>query len=49
MFKKLNGSLERHIVGPHEFPHEVSTYIYIYIYIDYFKLCRYQELCGLTD
>ena len=32
-FKKLNGSLECHMIGPHVFLHEVSTYIYIYIYI----------------
>ena len=49
MFKKLNESLERHIAGPHAFLHEVFTFIYIYIYIDYSKLCRYQELCSLTD
>ena len=28
MFKKLNGSLERHMVRLHAFPHEVSTFIY---------------------
>ena len=32
-FKKLNGSLECHMIGPHVFLHEVSTFIYIYIYI----------------
>ena len=29
--KRLNGSLEWHMVGPHAFPHEASAFIYIYI------------------
>ena len=32
--KKLNATLERHMVGPYVFSYEVSHYIYIYIYID---------------
>ena len=31
-FKKLNGSLECYMIGPHAFFHEVSSFIYIYIY-----------------
>ena len=34
MFKKLNGSLKRHMQRRHAFQRKVSIYIYIYIYID---------------
>ena len=39
--KRLNGSLEWHMVGPHAFPHEVSAFIYIYWLIDWLILLMY--------
>ena len=36
--KKLNATLERHMVGPYVFSYEFSHYIYIYIYIYWYWL-----------